>query len=82
VAAAGSSSIHPNEDATSDVLSWHEGLPSHRVRELASPLITGAIEVDEIACNHQLLAHPPFTGQVGQLLAAAIERGSVPVRQR
>ncbi|HEX3564203.1 MAG TPA: AMP-binding protein [Acidimicrobiales bacterium] len=47
-----------------------------------APLLTGAIEVDEIACTHQLLAHPPFTGQVGQILAAAIERRSVPVRQR
>jgi hypothetical protein len=47
-----------------------------------APFLTGAIEVDEIACTHDLLAHPPFTGQVGDVLAAAIERRSVPVGLR
>jgi thioesterase domain-containing protein len=55
---------------------------SRHVAAQWAPLFTGAIEVDKIACTHQDLAHPPFTGQVGQVLAAAIDRRSAPISPR
>jgi acyl-CoA synthetase (AMP-forming)/AMP-acid ligase II/thioesterase domain-containing protein/acyl carrier protein len=38
------------------------------------PLVSGSVRVDEILCSHGLLAHPPYTTEVGDVLARVIDR--------